>query len=711
MASAKDSRSRARHVRVVLRGNEEQAAAPDLVAHALDDNGDVVVSAPLDAERRFDAQDQAFSRAARVLIGPAEVDPGERRRFYVVGGQRWRRIVETGEMTIPAPRWRNWFPFRRCVEGNVRHCLPIVGVLDSLLVQSGMAKLSLADEVLGRRAVLVRPPRCKPICFGTIEVYRRVCCCKRVLPELEPPYELIPDFPWPPEWVEPLPPIPPIGPTPDPPPFELQRLLLTDGTFDARKVALARLREVSLLSDAARRDLLATYGWLWCDCEKVEKVADGIVEDGGSFSVCWLAPISVLPAGCREEYAYVVKQTLGGTDVTIYNGVAANQWFEAGEEPTLTSYHGSAVACRSSDVPGTGAFVALEDIGTTESYSLASPPQTSATSVGPVAYNSGLLNPAPTADDALGLPLNRNLGGDVRLVYQFSEPMKAEGARFYRVLVARATDAGTPTGAWSVLPAPVWEAKRPDGSGMLIPLAAEVGGQSLCWIPYDAGPPLGVGEEWQAYNAHAVIPTAAFPDGRYLVAVEVFNAAGDRLKPATADASEPGTTAGFAFKRWTGFGTTVDVPFAALTHMMWWDNRRAYAAIEDIRLDGVASNQQCQFLEGGAGAKVAVGYRAYHPQPGQPSFLLNHSLTIRRGLNGPTWPVANTSEKEVGEGTPSGHPSLALTLNTMLGDEPSGAQRCAFAVTLTARVKTTNGASSLDLGAQVTAAFAAAIGS
>ena len=106
---------------------------------------------------------------------------------------------------------------------------------------------------------------------------------------------------------------------------------------------------------------------------------------------------------------------------------------------------------------------------------------------------------------------------------------------------------------------------------------------------------------------------------------------------------------------------------------------------------------------------LEIGYRAYHPQPGTPSFLHNHSLVITRGLNGPSWQVANPPGAEVGEGGLP-HTSVPKTLGDLLGDEPIGHQKCAFAVNLHSHVKTTNGAGTLTkLDASATAAFAAEI--
>jgi hypothetical protein len=356
--------------------------------------------------------------------------------------------------------------------------------------------------------------------------------------------------------------------------------------------------------------------------------------------------------------------------------------------------------------------VVLEDIGATPSHLLATPLQTSFQSVALPLYNSGLLNPVVNPADAIGQLLNRNLGGGVALQYHFTESMRPSGAIFFRIQVAKAGGSGNPVGAWTVLAPMTWSTWKLNtatpGSIALGPHS--VGAESnLSKIPYDTGDPLGANEEWQDGQYHGVIPTTDLDDGRYLVMIEVFNAAGTRLKPATAPAAEAGTVAPFTFRRWNVPASTVAVPFAALTHMMWWDNRKAVADIIDIRLDGTASSDQCQFLEGGPGATVEIGYRAYHPQPGTPSFLHFHSLIITRGLNGPSWQVANPPGAEVGEGGPP-HASIAKTLADLLGDEPPGQQKCAFAVNLHSHVKTTNGAGTLtNLNAGETAAFAAEI--
>lgn len=91
-------------------------------------------------------------------------------------------------------------------------------------------------------------------------------------------------------------------------------------------------------------------------------------------------------------------------------------------------------------------------------------------------------------------------------------------------------------------------------------------------------------------------------------------------------------------------------------------------------------------------------------------FLHNHRVVITRGLNGPSWQVANPGSAEVGEPPALPHTSVAKTLGDLLGDEPGEHQKCAFAVNLVAHVKTTNGSGILtNLNRSETAVFAAEI--
>lgn len=709
--------------RIILNGLKSDEAGPRLSIRLTDDAGKEIGSIPVEQDGAFPLESVLSERVAQILVGPVDAKIEDRRAFFTLPTDVVRRMLRTdAELTIAERAWRPWLQFTRCVGGNVRRCRPFTIVLDDILASRGLAALPAVRKATNFRPITRYPfLRCQPICFGRVEVYKRICCCRPpiVFDPGDLPIEVNPDFPFPtPE--DPFGPIGPIGPRPgpDPAPFALRNLVLTEGAIDEAKIGRLQARAFPKATTAERlRDFVQLYPFFWCQCSTPKLVGTGFVQNNGVFSVCWKEPPTFLLPECHEEFAYIVKQPHGGSFVTIYNGVAANQWFHAGDAPTLTSYSPIAIGCRDSDVPGDGVgpFVVLEDIGATPSHRLETPTQTSFQSVGAPAYNSGLLDPVVNPAAALGQLRNRNLGGDVALQYHFTESMRAIGAVYYRIQVARADGSGSPIGSFAPVAPMTWATWKLNtatpGSVALGPHTA--GGQNdLSFIPYDignTGVPIGPNEEWQDGQYHGVIPTGGFANGRYLVMLEVFNAAGARLKPTGAPATEAGNAAGFTFRRWNVPASTVAVPFSALTHMLWWDNRHAVADIVDIRLNAAASSDQCQFLEGGPGATVQIGYRAFHPQPGVPSFLHNHSLVITRGLNGPSWQVANPPEAEVGEGGPA-HPSVAKTLFELLGDEPVGHQKCAFAVNLNAHVKTTNGAGTLtNLNASETAAFAAEI--
>ena len=145
---------------------------------------------------------------------------------------------------------------------------------------------------------------------------------------------------------------------------------------------------------------------------------------------------------------------------------------------------------------------------------------------------------------------------------------------------------------------------------------------------------------------------------------------------------------------------------ADLTYVLRWDNRPAAAVIEGIRLFGASGTPTCQFLDGASGDAVSIIYRAYHPHPtsgGEPSFLQGYSMSVVKGIGGGT-PYSTSGYPE--QGKPPGPAAVdsAMTLGGLLGAD----KKCAFAVTLHAAVKTTNGAGRLlYLDRSYVAAFAA----
>jgi hypothetical protein len=130
----------------------------------------------------------------------------------------------------------------------------------------------------------------------------------------------------------------------------------------------------------------------------------------------------------------------------------------------------------------------------------------------------------------------------------------------------------------------------------------------------------------------------ALPAVNHLITLEVFDAAGARLRPLGTPASgQPGieNAKAFKYRRWFQPGgspgdDTVEVPFAALTHLFCWDNRAPVAEIERLVMNSTASNEECQFLQGPGDSTFAIEYRAYVAEE---RFQYGHGISWIRGLN------------------------------------------------------------------------------
>jgi hypothetical protein len=266
-------------------------------------------------------------------------------------------------------------------------------------------------------------------------------------------------------------------------------------------------------------------------------------------------------------------------------------------------------------------------------------------------------------------------------------------ARFFRVDVASADAGGNPVGGaagWTPVAVPSWGSwKWVSGTGW-IRAQHSLGpdGSGLFEIPYETGGLLTANEQWDDNQYHAILDTTQHPDGKYLVRIEIFDTGKNQIRPTVSTGT--GTPKAFTFGRWrVQAGPPDNVPYSALTHALWWDNRPATAIIEGIRLTGSSGTPVCQFLSGASTDHVSIIYRAYHPHVpvgAEPSFLSGYSMAIVKGIGGGS-PYSTAGFHE--QGKPPGGPAIdsATTLGGLLG----GDKKCAFAVTLTANVKTTNG--------------------
>jgi hypothetical protein len=700
-------------LRLLLEGVGADDQAPKVAVYLVDRAGKLIGRAEVDEKGGFQLDPKALASANLVQVGPADTKFEELQTEALLSYRpgALAEVLRSGDLVIPQDKWRSWACLSRyrCVQGNVKRCRPAWQWWDEVFKAALPTKSKFAGTLARESSVaqatfnpgavasatLHVPVTCAPVCDGIVEVYRRTCCrwpiifddphIPILIDELENLIPIPQDIPWPP-----VPPGP--WPGPDPGPYRLSGLV-KEGALDQKVLNAARdvaaLRTLNKFEQVAYLEA-RPYLWTW-DCGPATKVGTGYLQPGGDFNVCWSECLYFTLPNCHEEFAFKVRQVINGVPVTIYDGLAAGEWFAAGTPIKLVSYHPQAVTCNQDDGPHEGgAFVLLQDIGLAHSYRLKTPDATGWDRVAPATYNDGLLDPAVSTTAALGNYLNSNWGGTLMLRYKFSESLKAAGGKYYRISV-RPTDAtGLPTGAPQYfVNGHSWLYYEVVGTDIFVRSAslgpAPHGAEDhLYEIPYNAD------HDWLSGQYHGWVDTAGFVEGRYLITVEIFDAAGQRLRPVNVPPGEVGlgVPAGFTFRRWfQEVGPTAEVPFAALSHMFWWDNRKTTARIEALRHGNTESSDECQFISGCASDLFSISYRAYHPEP---MFQLNHSITWVRGLNGGSGDLTpGIPARYQNAGQPPNPPAISGT--DTLGHMLAGHPKCSFAVDLNVYAKTNNG--------------------
>ncbi len=741
-----------RSYRLELVGFRAGSERPDILVQAVDRKDKVLYSDKVKPDGAFTITADVLKKAHQVIIGARDDNDNNNVALAANSSARFRAsefraLTVDGTIALAEGVWSRFLFNWNCVSGSVRVCRRRRWWFDKIIaaaaapvvdlpLSSGPVFRARADplraQVLERLQpsigdLLLWPYRCRTVCLGTVEVYRRRCCCWPIvvddwrIPDLIRDLEII---------VERLPKLPPPKfPPPPPPPLDpLTTPFFKGGALNELALNAAHDLNVlrSLPSDQAAQYISSRLYLLrrLCTCGPAIKVATGSIQPDGSFNICWREPLWLLQPNCHDEYAYVVKQTIGGTTTTIYDGLTAGAWYHAGDDPVLTSYNANAFDCIETG-PGDGtAYVYLDLIGDTESHALTTPDSNGWNSVAAPGPASGLLFPVPTSAGHL-----RNLGGSIELTFNFSEGMKdpAIGAYYYRVSISKADASGNPVGSRYYYGAGL----HPAGDGLAWQKAV-ITGTGVDIVPETLGPvstptenylyriPFDSDADWTgSVRYHARIYTLNtdlnVPDetdiasaaSNHLVTLEVFNAAGERLRPLGVPASgAPGVEVAkpFKFRRWFQPGgsvgdDTVEVPYAALTHLFCWDNRRPVADITRLVENGVASDEECQFLTGPGSSTFGIEYRAYVPDE---RFQRRHRIAWTRGLNGsaanggigslPTPLSPTNAGKPPALPVNSGTNTFEQMLTRINPDMSTTVlTRCAFAVTLTTWSKTTDG--------------------
>lgn len=751
-----DPRRAAGPIRVHFAGLEPGAPVPVFAVYETDVSGRPLRKLAVSKQASVDVGD-VLAKLRYVGLGPDTDDlaalPKDALTAYRVASviEQWSRAG----IVIGKDIWDRFRFHVTCISGVAKKCRPWWWdlVVHPVFAQNAVARLQLAQLSVRPAALELSPHlfpwRCLPMCDGIVEVYERECCCDLHIhiPELFDRFANIfaeLPIPLPEPWPDPLPgpgPAPGPGPGPDPAPFLLSRATKAArksraARFDATRVDLASAPPQRLFDDYAALRKLPSVALqleyvqarphlhpLLCHCS-TRKVGETALQPGGRFDFCFIDFPHLHHHHhhhfCSTVYAYKVKQFINGVWTVVYDGLAAHDYFGAGESAELHSHDKRAIVCDEPGNQGDGtAYAMLDTVGATEHFNFAD--QTGETQHAALDNDDGTVVFGGVAGSPWASALALHL-----LITPEMKPA-AVGAKYYRLKVAPVNALGQITGTPEILDDNVtWQRRIIGGVGpqiwepvVLGPLPAPgPGGESnLFTIPYWE---LGV-NEWRMgiSQAHQVWNTtgmkndgnAISPNGRHALILELFDAGGLRIKPAGAAGA--GAAKPFVYKRWKNApNNAVNVTQPALSNLFWVDNTPVVADIVDLRQGGTANTDECQFMVGAGATEFSIGFRAYHVNGvdhagngDANSFMHNYSIGWQRGLNGSTGvlgpaPLYGDNHHDVAE-TGAAESSGAMSFEQMLtGPDGMGGSfvrpKCTFSVTLYVNCKHTNGSSRLS---------------
>jgi hypothetical protein len=649
------------------------------------------------------------------------------------------RIGAEGIYRLPESVWGKLHLFFECVTGSVSVCRfrpPFV--LEELIgPQLKALSFSIIDQV--ENVLPHFPPpwwRCSPVCQGRVEVFVRTCCCPPIGP-LDPPIvikdiceiidcepifepEFPPKGPGPGPWPGP-------GPGPDPGPEHqvaairaLKRSAAVEGGPDPERVLrltrhLDTLKRLPLREQMAYIEADPELRYWGCSCS-TEKVAETYLQPDGHFEVCWLEPFYI-QLGCTRRVMYRVSQVQESGWVVVYDGLARNESYALNEEPDLQASWW-ADPCDDPHVYGPVPFALLESIGATWADLLIHSTQQNGEKsfAGPLAAKDGLVNKAPAGPVPVTAgPYEQPWGQTLALRYHFHPGLAGLGARYFRTRVVRVDGNGNPTGGpndeFPITGGLAWRKYYDKGGGAVGVQWVElsnpaIGGVvGLYTIPFP-----DLVWPWLDGQYHAHVPTSELlagvpkmPNGRYVLVLDLFDAAGTRLVPAGSGAPAAGEAAkNFEYRRLDGpidapFSNTSVVPFKALGNLFLVDNLACYGDIEQIVHNNTPSSANCQFLVGPGTDLLKLRYSAYHNN----DYQWFHQVSIKQGLTGPVTTLPASNANVVNGDTPG------IQFSALLGSET----RCAFSGNLSVYAKHTNGSGRIQSYDQYdVAAFALEIG-
>jgi len=668
-------------------GVQPHEQAPNVALYAIDMRG-VAQKIVAASEGKLDlGHHPSESIKGTIALGPDVADPSTLAASLLQKFSAeqvlsaWER---SAAIQVAAQWWRRWLPITICLTGQVSKCFPIIFDPKPLLRNLALARIPFP-----------RPEFCTPICNGVVEIWESECCCfPFLLADVAPLIAKLKAF------LADNPIMFPPPPRPDANPGPINRALaarvdraFAAGKIDYRFAPNAQLHEdlqvleASTPQDAVQYFVAHPSLWpIWCRCTS-SKLGDASLQPDGSFQFCYEQYPFILWR-CYRSYFYRVYQKQGGQSVCIYDGAAAHQYFAADDFANIRTLQGA--ACATTNPPPGSDFACLQQIGNTSTHVLHSnygvpSAGTDTTQSGEYSVVNTIANPMPNNAGLVDFSGETNAPWckTLNFMLYFDPGMESSsiGAYYYKMSVAPADLNGNPVGSMQPILNPIAWSKYALGSSGIETDGQSLGPntvtnsvgalvQGLYVIPYQSATVQPVGstspdQDWEGGQFHQYFDTITLNpgatgvpgpgNGRFLLAVEVFNVNGDRLVPPGVTPGPGDVAASFNFIRLmpttSGPGSTASVPYAALTHLIWADNRPVGASIDSFTVSGASgeSGVQCQFLSGAGADAFQVGYHAYHavmsdnlpppgPTPANPippsTFMQNFTLSWERGLNG-----------------------------------------------------------------------------
>ncbi|HEX7441048.1 MAG TPA: hypothetical protein VF319_13230, partial [Caldimonas sp.] len=170
---------------------------PNLAVQVLDAANAVLHTQPVQADGSFKIPPAVLKRANRVTIGTADEKGGVQADASVsYRASEFAAQLKDGTLALAEGTWSR-FKFQWvCVSGKVQACWRRPWWYDSIITAATTVKGRASTQARGLSAassaalaslqerntpslndLLVWPFRCATVCLGSVEVYRRTCCC------------------------------------------------------------------------------------------------------------------------------------------------------------------------------------------------------------------------------------------------------------------------------------------------------------------------------------------------------------------------------------------------------------------------------------------------------------------------------------------------------------------------------------------------------